>query len=52
MIDRTSPPGSWAKMLKLELGPWRKIDENTYTNRAKGWDDHERTKTDNGETSE
>ena len=38
MFDKTSPPGSWKKMLKLEMGPWRKIDENTYTNRAKEWD--------------
>lgn len=31
MIDDESEPGSWK--LALELGPWRKIDKNTYTNK-------------------
>ena len=34
MIDDKSEPGSWK--LALQLGPWRKIDENTYTNAKEG----------------
>ena len=30
MIDDESEPGSWK--LALELGPWRRIGKNTYTN--------------------
>ena len=31
MIDDESEPGSWK--LALELGPWRRIGPNTYTNK-------------------
>ena len=31
MLDDESEPGSWK--LALELGPWRKIGKNTYTNK-------------------
>ena len=34
MIDDKSEPGSWK--LALQLGPWRKIDGNTYTNAKEG----------------
>ena len=31
MIDKESEPGSWK--LALQLGPWRRIGPNTYTNK-------------------
>jgi hypothetical protein len=31
MIDEESEPGSWK--LALQLGPWRRIGPNTYTNK-------------------
>ena len=34
MMDKESPAGSWK--LVLQLGPWRKINENTYTNAKEG----------------
>jgi len=34
MIYDESEPGSWK--LALQLGPWRKIDGNTYTNAKEG----------------
>jgi len=34
MIDDESEPGSWK--IALQLGPWRRIGKNTYTNEKEG----------------
>lgn len=47
MIDDESEPGSWK--LALELGPWRRIGPNTYTNKKEENVRNKDTTTEQGE---
>lgn len=47
MIDDESEPGSWK--LALQLGPWRRIGPNTYTNKKEENVRNKDTTTEQGE---